>query len=94
MHNKIVEKNAQLPVHDWLIANLCNEKTGVDFGIVYWPLWNKEKRSLGNCSITATGLKGAVEGLKLAWRKGYRKVNLKMDSTTTIDIIKNCDKER
>ncbi|CAI0418689.1 unnamed protein product [Linum tenue] len=49
--------------------------------------------NLGRCSITAAELKGAVEGLKIAWNRGYRKVHLKMDSTTAIEIIRNRENE-
>ncbi|CAI0400893.1 unnamed protein product [Linum tenue] len=44
--------------------------------------------NLGVCSITRAELKGAAEGLELAWHKGYRKVELNLDSSTTINIIK------
>ncbi|CAI0627875.1 unnamed protein product [Linum tenue] len=44
--------------------------------------------NLGNCSITAAELKGAAEGLKMAWDKGYHTVQLNLDSTTTISVIK------
>ncbi|CAI0454456.1 unnamed protein product [Linum tenue] len=43
--------------------------------------------NVGKCSIAAAELKGAIVGLQLAWEKGYRKVQLKMDSTITIAII-------
>ncbi|CAI0427097.1 unnamed protein product [Linum tenue] len=43
--------------------------------------------NLGHCSITAAELRGALEGLKIAWREGYRKIQLSMNSTTAIKII-------
>ncbi|CAL1387171.1 unnamed protein product [Linum trigynum] len=43
--------------------------------------------NLGHCSITAAELRGALEGLKIAWREGYHKIQLSMDSTTAIKII-------
>ncbi|CAL1407399.1 unnamed protein product [Linum trigynum] len=46
--------------------------------------------NLGNCSITAAELKGAVAGLQMAWDKGYRKVHLNLDSSTAMSIIRNC----
>ncbi|CAL1412474.1 unnamed protein product [Linum trigynum] len=49
--------------------------------------------NLGSCSITATELKVAAKGLRLAWNAGYKKVELKMDLTTTIAIIRNCEDE-
>ncbi|CAI0409094.1 unnamed protein product [Linum tenue] len=49
--------------------------------------------NLGSCSITAAELKGALEGLKIAWKEGYRKIELKLDSTTAVDIIKQCDRD-
>ncbi|CAL1352532.1 unnamed protein product [Linum trigynum] len=45
--------------------------------------------NLGNCSITAAELKGAAVGLEIAWEKGFRHVELKLDSTTAITIMKN-----
>ncbi|CAI0385208.1 unnamed protein product [Linum tenue] len=43
--------------------------------------------NLGDSSITSAELKGAVEGLERAWRKGYRKIELNMDSMTAISIM-------
>ncbi|CAN1147227.1 Putative ribonuclease H protein At1g65750 [Linum perenne] len=45
--------------------------------------------SLGNCSITRAELRGALEGLERAWREGFRKVLLQMDSQTTISLLTN-----
>ncbi|CAI0476266.1 unnamed protein product, partial [Linum tenue] len=47
--------------------------------------------NIGSCSITSVELKGAVEGLSLAWKKGFRKVLLKLDSATTIVVMKNSE---
>ncbi|CAI0461020.1 unnamed protein product, partial [Linum tenue] len=44
--------------------------------------------NLGTCSITAAELKGAVVGLQMAWDRGHRKVQLKLDSATAVAIIK------
>ncbi|CAI0429938.1 unnamed protein product [Linum tenue] len=45
--------------------------------------------NMGKCSITAAELKGAIVGLQLAWERGFRKVQLKLDSTTAIAIIRD-----
>ncbi|CAI0471250.1 unnamed protein product [Linum tenue] len=45
--------------------------------------------NLGSCSITSAELKGAMEGLKIAWDEGYRKIELNLDSETAISIINN-----
>ncbi|CAL1399428.1 unnamed protein product [Linum trigynum] len=45
--------------------------------------------NLGSCSITHAELKGAMEGLKIAWEEGYRKIELNLDSETAISIINN-----
>ncbi|CAI0401130.1 unnamed protein product [Linum tenue] len=42
----------------------------------------------GSCSVTRDELRGATEGLKRAWTRGYRKVELNLDSSTAIAIIK------
>ncbi|CAI0546870.1 unnamed protein product [Linum tenue] len=47
--------------------------------------------NLGKCSITRAELKGAAEGLELAWKLGYRNAELNVDSRTALDIIKNRD---
>ncbi|CAL1384470.1 unnamed protein product [Linum trigynum] len=44
--------------------------------------------NLGSCSITAAELKGALEGLKIAWQRGYRRIQLNLDSLTALEIIK------
>ncbi|CAN1799142.1 Putative ribonuclease H protein At1g65750 [Linum perenne] len=36
--------------------------------------------NLGKCSITRAELRGAVSGLQLAWERGYRKIQLQLDS--------------
>ncbi|CAI0468391.1 unnamed protein product [Linum tenue] len=45
--------------------------------------------NFGVCSITSAELKGAAEGLRLAYNKGYKKVQLNLDSSTAVAIIKN-----
>ncbi|CAI0401688.1 unnamed protein product [Linum tenue] len=43
--------------------------------------------NLGACTITRAELMGAIQGLKLAWQLGHRKVQLRTDSTTAISIM-------
>ncbi|CAI0443131.1 unnamed protein product [Linum tenue] len=43
--------------------------------------------NLGACTITRAELMGAIQGLKLAWLLGHRKVQLRTDSTTAISIM-------
>ncbi|CAN0917808.1 hypothetical protein LINGRAHAP2_LOCUS30527 [Linum grandiflorum] len=39
------------------------------------------------CSITRAEMRGIVEGLKLAWYLGIRKIRVQLDSATVIAII-------
>ncbi|CAN1164598.1 Putative ribonuclease H protein At1g65750 [Linum perenne] len=43
--------------------------------------------NLGNCSITRAELRGAIEGLRRAWRAGYMKVLLQLDSKAAISLL-------
>ncbi|CAI0385655.1 unnamed protein product, partial [Linum tenue] len=43
--------------------------------------------NLGVCTITRAKIMAAIRGLRVAWRNGYRKVLLQMDSTTAINIL-------
>ncbi|CAI0409373.1 unnamed protein product [Linum tenue] len=43
--------------------------------------------NLGACTITRAELLGVLQGLKLAWRLGYRKVQVRTDSTTVMSIL-------
>ncbi|CAI0464349.1 unnamed protein product [Linum tenue] len=45
--------------------------------------------NLGSCSITGAELKAVEAGLSAAWRRGFRRVILCLDSTTAINIIQN-----
>ncbi|CAL1409924.1 unnamed protein product [Linum trigynum] len=45
--------------------------------------------NLGSFTITMAELKGAEIGLLRAWEKGFRRVELRLDSSTAISIIKN-----
>ncbi|CAI0625935.1 unnamed protein product [Linum tenue] len=42
---------------------------------------------LGVCTITRTEIIGMLEGLEMAWKKGFRKVHLETDSTTTLVLL-------
>ncbi|CAL1408813.1 unnamed protein product [Linum trigynum] len=175
---KCVANNMNLPMHDWLMANIRHQGTGIEFGIIVWHLWKQRNEevmegksyskddlsariqawfciieqakrnmqkttcsnsatvqsrlvcweppregwiqiqsetgkaaagglfrdflgrckgayvcNLGSCSIMAAELKGALEGFKIAWNEGYRKIELKLDSTIAVDIIKQCDRD-
>ncbi|CAI0451713.1 unnamed protein product [Linum tenue] len=46
---------------------------------------------MGTCTITAAELKGAIEGLRIAWDKGHMKVQLHLDSMTAISIMKTSE---
>ncbi|CAN1243153.1 Putative ribonuclease H protein At1g65750, partial [Linum perenne] len=43
--------------------------------------------NLGVCSITRTEIRGALEGIRLAWTMGYRNVEIQMDSLAAIAIL-------
>ncbi|CAN1127783.1 Putative ribonuclease H protein At1g65750 [Linum perenne] len=43
--------------------------------------------NLGKCSITMAELRGAVSGLQLAWERGYRKIQLQLDSQCAIHLL-------
>ncbi|CAL1400097.1 unnamed protein product [Linum trigynum] len=43
--------------------------------------------NLGACTITRAELMGAIQGLRLAWNLGYRKVDLRVDSMVTLGIM-------
>ncbi|CAN1153949.1 Putative ribonuclease H protein At1g65750 [Linum perenne] len=45
--------------------------------------------NLGNCSITRAELSAIVQGLKLAWSIGIRKLIVQSDSRTAISILHN-----
>ncbi|CAL1366122.1 unnamed protein product [Linum trigynum] len=47
--------------------------------------------NLGSCTITTAELRGAEIGLQRAWERGFRKVELNLDSSTAITIMKNID---
>ncbi|CAN1132984.1 Putative ribonuclease H protein At1g65750 [Linum perenne] len=43
--------------------------------------------NLGVCSITRAELRGAITGLELAWKSGFRRILLQMDSTAAISLF-------
>ncbi|CAL1413655.1 unnamed protein product [Linum trigynum] len=43
--------------------------------------------NLGIFTITRAEIKAAIRGLQMAWRKGYRKVHIQLDSTTAVNIL-------
>ncbi|CAN1779642.1 Putative ribonuclease H protein At1g65750 [Linum perenne] len=43
--------------------------------------------NLGVCSITRAEIRGALEGLRLAWLTGFKKVEVQMDSLAAIAIL-------
>ncbi|CAN1798779.1 Putative ribonuclease H protein At1g65750 [Linum perenne] len=47
--------------------------------------------NLGFCSITRAELRGAIQGLQLAWEAGFKKVILRLDSQAAISILTNED---
>ncbi|CAN1138504.1 Putative ribonuclease H protein At1g65750, partial [Linum perenne] len=49
--------------------------------------------NLGNCSITRAELRGAVSGLQLAWDRGYRRVQLQLDSQCAVSLLQSRDHE-
>ncbi|CAN0927047.1 Putative ribonuclease H protein At1g65750 [Linum grandiflorum] len=43
--------------------------------------------NLESCSITRAELRGAIEGLRLAWQLGHQRVALQMDSKAALSIL-------
>ncbi|CAN1801100.1 hypothetical protein LINPERHAP1_LOCUS22812 [Linum perenne] len=43
--------------------------------------------NLGVCSITRAKIRGALEGIRHAWTKGYKKLEVQMDSQATVAIL-------
>ncbi|CAI0392378.1 unnamed protein product [Linum tenue] len=46
---------------------------------------------LGTCSITTAELRGAVQGLQVAWDEGYRRVQLQLDSQVAVKLLQEKD---
>ncbi|CAN1155894.1 Putative ribonuclease H protein At1g65750 [Linum perenne] len=49
--------------------------------------------NLGKCSITKAELRGAVSGLQLACERGYRKIQLQLDSQCAVQLLQGDDLE-
>ncbi|CAI0558302.1 unnamed protein product [Linum tenue] len=47
--------------------------------------------NLGVCSITRAELRGAMEGLQLAWNSGFRRVRLELDSQCAVLLLSSRD---
>ncbi|CAN1180887.1 Putative ribonuclease H protein At1g65750 [Linum perenne] len=43
--------------------------------------------NLGKCSIMRAELRGVIEGLRLAWNHGYRKVAVRVDSRAILSLV-------
>ncbi|CAN1291604.1 Putative ribonuclease H protein At1g65750, partial [Linum perenne] len=49
-------------------------------------------KNLGICSIIRAELRGVVSGLQLAWDRGYRKVQLQIDSQCAVLLLQSDDR--
>ncbi|CAN1189170.1 Putative ribonuclease H protein At1g65750, partial [Linum perenne] len=58
-----------------------------------WESAPPEWMNLGKCSITRAELRGAVSGLQLAWERGYRKIQLQLDSQCAVQLLQGDDLE-
>ncbi|CAI0502011.1 unnamed protein product [Linum tenue] len=47
--------------------------------------------NLGSCTITQAELKGAVEGLQVAWDAGHRRVNVQLHSRCVVQLLRRAD---
>ncbi|CAI0545960.1 unnamed protein product [Linum tenue] len=47
--------------------------------------------NLGSCSITCAELRGAVEGLQLAWDTGFRCIRVELDSLCAVQLLRSLD---
>lgn len=45
--------------------------------------------NLGTCDSMTTEIQEVVVGLEMAWKEGYRRVILEMDSLVLVNLIKN-----
>ncbi|CAN1128018.1 hypothetical protein LINPERPRIM_LOCUS29940, partial [Linum perenne] len=48
--------------------------------------------NVGTCSITRAELCATVEGMKIVWALGVRKLDIQIDSKTSVSILKKEDK--
>jgi ribonuclease HI len=44
-------------------------------------------KGLGACSVQVAELWGAMEGLKLAWDRGFRRVELQLDAKGVVNML-------
>ncbi|CAN1144455.1 Putative ribonuclease H protein At1g65750 [Linum perenne] len=54
---------------------------------VAWKAGPQGWLTLGTCSITRAELRGALEGIRLAWSTGFKKVEVQIDSLAAIAIL-------
>ncbi|CAN1315860.1 Putative ribonuclease H protein At1g65750 [Linum perenne] len=59
---------------------------------ISWEPAPLEWENLGICSITRAELRGVVPGLQLAWDRGYRKVQLHIDSQCAVLLLQSDDR--
>ncbi|CAN1295022.1 Putative ribonuclease H protein At1g65750 [Linum perenne] len=45
--------------------------------------------NFGTCSIMRAELRGIIEGMKLAWDKGIRKLSIQSDSRAAVQMLSN-----
>ncbi|CAN1121631.1 Putative ribonuclease H protein At1g65750 [Linum perenne] len=94
-------KNRQIQVawqagpEGWLIVNTDGSVQGINGKAAAGGLLRDEAGNclfafainLGNCSITRAEIRGALEGIRAAWREGFRKVEEQIDSQAAIAIL-------
>ncbi|CAN1756518.1 Putative ribonuclease H protein At1g65750, partial [Linum perenne] len=79
----------------WLIVNTDGSVQGINGKAAAGGLLRDEAGNclfafainLGNCSITRAEIRGALEGIRAAWREGFRKVEEQIDSQAAIAIL-------
>ncbi|CAN1291597.1 Putative ribonuclease H protein At1g65750, partial [Linum perenne] len=59
---------------------------------ISWEPAPPEWKNLGICSIIRAELRGVVSGLQLAWDRGYRKVQLQIDSQCAVLLLQSDDR--
>ncbi|CAI0551222.1 unnamed protein product [Linum tenue] len=47
--------------------------------------------NLGSCSITRAELRGAIEGLQLAWDTGHRRARVELDYLCAVQLLQSLD---
>ncbi|CAN1304228.1 Putative ribonuclease H protein At1g65750 [Linum perenne] len=61
--------------------------------LIQWKPAPEEFTNLGSCSIMRAELRAAEFGLQLAWKLGFRKIHLQMDSKSAITSIQGKNEE-